>query len=634
MKPDIDELTGLAKYFGGNKDFTISDNGSVSLKESDKLWITAEHLPLSDINNNNILVVSREMLDAISAKHHPADIFTGEEQLKNEILPGEIHTGELLLHHLINYKYVTHLNPAIINGLLCGRNAKKLISQLFGDKILFISYSNPGYDLFLKLRADLNNYRTKYEKDPEIIFIENYGVIAGGANPEEIKKIIAGIILRLHEIITPLSDITELPYNNTLNNVIPVIRMLLSENPGVVRSRHNTLISRYYNNQQEFHKISLPLSPDTITNCKTRYLYIEQSSSASRILESFRHQLPRFRSEYGYSPEVIVIKDMGVLAVSHSYSSAETILDVFENHIKVCHYSASCGGTKFLSPEHVDFLHEADINSKTRIELEATNFSNRIALITGGKESFSTNIAKALFNLKMNVILASQDDLTGIEFTKSDSEKADQKTYFIQADVADPESVKNLISRCISEFGGLDLLIFNPDNFNAGSILDLEHETFTKATQNSYNGYFNLVKHASEIMKLQNQENPEYFTNIIYLSSGTGNCSDPEGKGLTRTFAKELAPFKIKVNSICTGDFYDGMVWSDPHKGLFAEYLKSGTIAGARNIEDVKKYFTDRIPLKRGVRPVDILKALSYIIDQDYETGQVITVTGGQSISS
>lgn len=92
----------------------------------------------------------------------------------------------------------------------------------------------------------------------------------------------------------------------------------------------------------------------------------------------------------------------------------------------------------------------------------------------------------------------------------------------------------------------------------------------------------------------------------------------------------ELMPFNIKVNSICPGNFFDGPLWSDPEKGLFVQYLKAGKVKGAKSIEDVKKFYEEQVPAKRGCRVKDVMKALYYAIEQEYETDQAIPVTGGQ----
>jgi len=91
-----------------------------------------------------------------------------------------------------------------------------------------------------------------------------------------------------------------------------------------------------------------------------------------------------------------------------------------------------------------------------------------------------------------------------------------------------------------------------------------------------------------------------------------------------------LAAYHIKVNAICPGNYFEGPLWSDPDKGLFAQYLTTGKVPGAKNISEVKKYYESLVPMGRGCTPRDIVKALYYLIEQEYETGQAIPVTGGQ----
>ena len=100
--------------------------------------------------------------------------------------------------------------------------------------------------------------------------------------------------------------------------------------------------------------------------------------------------------------------------------------------------------------------------------------------------------------------------------------------------------------------------------------------------------------------------------------------------GLTQSFALELVSDRIKVNSVCPGNFFDGPLWSDPERGLFVQYLKSGKVPGARTVADVKLHYEKQIPMHRGCFPSDVAKAIIYAVCQSYETGQAIPVTGGQ----
>ena len=65
-------------------------------------------------------------------------------------------------------------------------------------------------------------------------------------------------------------------------------------------------------------------------------------------------------------PKVIIIKDMGVFAISESYSSAEECLDVYEDLIKISYYASLCGGIKFLIPEQVAFIDQWEVENYRR----------------------------------------------------------------------------------------------------------------------------------------------------------------------------------------------------------------------------------------------------------------------------
>jgi NAD(P)-dependent dehydrogenase (short-subunit alcohol dehydrogenase family)/rhamnose utilization protein RhaD (predicted bifunctional aldolase and dehydrogenase) len=553
---------------------------------------------------------------------------------------------ETSLHEIIKYKFVIHLHPTLINGLLCSRNAKSLTLKIFGNSVLFVPYVDPGYTLFKKLESDIKLYREKFNHEPQIIFLENHGSFVGADTTEEIRKIYDDLIQKIGSEVSPVSEVNPLPYNQLLHKVLPALRMLLSgDSPGVIRYRHNTLIAKFYQNQQEFHKISLPLTPDIIVYCKTRYLYIEQSSTAEKIMDSFHYQLPHFINEYGFLPRVLIIKDMGIFAFAENHASAETCLDVYEDLLKISYYASQCGGIKFLTPEQVAFIDQWEVENYRRkiSQSDGTRdkLNGKIAIVTGGAQGFGAGIAESLYELKLNVVIADLNEETGNSFvSKLVSKKWSNKAIFIKTDVSDPYSVRDLIMATVREFGGLDLMVSNAGILRAGGLDEMDPETFAKTTDVNYNGYFHCAKYASDVMKLQNQERPEYFSDIIQINSKSGLKGSNRnfayagakfgGIGLTQSFAMELAPFRIKVNSICPGNFYEGPLWSDPHNGLFVQYLKTGKVPGAKSIDDVRKFYEEQVPMKRGCKLEDVMKALLYIIDQEYETGQAVPVTGGQ----
>ncbi len=130
--------------------------------------------------------------------------------------------------------------------------------------------------------------------------------------------------------------------------------------------------------------------------------------------------MPRFQNEYGYLPVVFIIKNAGILAVGDSPSSAESVLDVFEDFIKVSYYSSLCGGTKFLTPEQSAFIDKWEVeNYRRKVSLntnQGNKLNNKIAVITGGAQGFGAGIAEALFRLKVNVVIADLNEESGNKF--------------------------------------------------------------------------------------------------------------------------------------------------------------------------------------------------------------------------
>jgi sorbitol-6-phosphate 2-dehydrogenase len=103
---------------------------------------------------------------------------------------------------------------------------------------------------------------------------------------------------------------------------------------------------------------------------------------------------------------------------------------------------------------------------------------------------------------------------------------------------------------------------------------------------------------------------------------------------LTQSFALELVADGIKVNCVCPGNFFDGPLWSDPKDGLFVQYLRAGKVTNAKTIEDVRRAYEAKVPMGRGCTTADVMKAVFYLIEQQYETGQALPVTGGQTMLS
>jgi len=267
--------------------------------------------------------------------------------------------------------------------------------------------------------------------------------------------------------------------------------------------------------------------------------------------------------------------------------------------------------------------------------------SGCIAVITGSAQGFGKGIAEECAREGACITVADLNEKLGNECAgELNGTYGCGTAIFCRADVTSMQSIESLVEATVRAFGGLDMLISNAGVLKAGAIHEFDERSFDLVTNVNYKAYFLCTKAVTPVMKLQHVFNPAHFMDIIQVNSKSGlqgsnrNFAYAGSKfgsiGLTQSFAMELVEHNIKVNAICPGNYFEGPLWSDPENGLFVQYLRAGKVPGAKTIEDVKKSYTDKVPMKRGCFPSDVARAIIYIHEQQYETGQAIPVTGGQ----
>jgi sorbitol-6-phosphate 2-dehydrogenase len=267
--------------------------------------------------------------------------------------------------------------------------------------------------------------------------------------------------------------------------------------------------------------------------------------------------------------------------------------------------------------------------------------AGKVAFVTGAAQGFGAGITEGLAREGATVILADLN-VQGAEATARRINEAvgAERCVGLGVNVTDSESVAGAVHQAVLLFGGIDLLISNAGVLRAGSVKTQPEKDFEFVTRVNYMGYFLVVKHAAPVMGVQHAADPNLWTDIIQINSKSGlEGSNKNGAyagskfggiGLTQSFALELIEDGIKVNSICPGNFFDGPLWSDPENGLFAQYLRAGKVPGAQTTDDVRHFYEAKVPMGRGCTVPDVLRAIYYLVEQQYETGQALPVTGGQ----
>jgi len=265
----------------------------------------------------------------------------------------------------------------------------------------------------------------------------------------------------------------------------------------------------------------------------------------------------------------------------------------------------------------------------------------RVALVTGGAQGFGEEIVRGLVASGALVFIADLN-LAGAEKLAATRNAGTGATtaFALGIDVANEASVAEAFATVARTTGGLDLVVSNAGVLKAGSVLEQSLSDFEFVTRVNYTAFFVVAKHAALMMKRQHAGAPAHRADIIQINSKSGLAGSNKngayagskfgGIGLVQSFALELVEYGVKVNAICPGNFFDGPLWSDPDRGLFVQYLNTGKVPGAKTIADVKAFYEAKVPMGRGCEGRDVMQAIYYLVDQRYETGQALPVTGGQ----
>jgi NAD(P)-dependent dehydrogenase (short-subunit alcohol dehydrogenase family) len=377
-----------------------------------------------------------------------------------------------------------------------------------------------------------------------------------------------------------------------------------------------------------------PLTPDHIVYAKSYALETEAVSPET---------IDDFVTQYGYEPKVVSIPGKAVLCAGSSYKEALIVAALAIDAAKVQTYTAAFGGANMLSDAAREFIENWEVESYRKQVSSGKNFgalNGKIAVVTGGAQGFGFGIAEELASAGALTVIADVN-LQGAENAAAllNARIGSGSAIALEVNIASEDSVAAMSAALVEKCGGLDLLVANAGVLRAGSVKTMPLKDWSFVTDINYTGYFLCVKHLAAIMARQNKYSNSW-TDIVQINSKSGlTGSNRNGAyagskfgtiGLTQSFAMELIEDKIKVNSVCPGNFFDGPLWSDPEKGLFVQYLNSGKVPGAKTIAEVKAFYEAKIPMNRGCYPADVAKAIIYAVTQSYETGQAIPVTGGQ----
>lgn len=671
-------LVEVTRLYGRNPDFVLAGGGNTSFKTGESLWVKSSGSSMAEIREEDFVRLDRAALRRIWEREYPPDPARREAEVLADLLasrsPGEEAkrpSVESSLHDLLEAPFVVHTHPALVNGLACGRDGEAILRRLLGEEALWIPTVNPGYILAATVRARAQAYQARHGRPPQILVLQNHGLIVTGGSPEAIRETTERVVSALSRQVRRRPDLGEAPTDRErAARIAPALRMLLMGEggpdaaPSFVVFRHNREIASRVRDAASFAAVSTTLTPDHIVYAGAEPLFIRRPEAASGAAPDLEEQyrllaegVDGYRRRAGRPPRVVAVEGLGVFCAGAGKRTADQAFTVFLDALKVAVYAESFGGLQPMPPEQARFIQEWEVEAYRRRVSAAAGpgpiavrgpagrlagrIAGRIALVTGAAQGFGRGIAEGLAAAGAHVVCADlQEGAVAETAAALCREHGTGRALAVRADVTDETSVGEMVRQAVLEYGGLDLLVSNAGVVRAGGLEETSREDFEFVHRVNTTGYFLCARAAAAPMRLQHRFRPAHWMDIIQINSKTGLAGSSRnfsyagskfaGIGLTQSFALELVADRIKVNAVCPGNFFEGPLWSDPERGLFVQYLRAGKVPGAKNVEDVRRFYETKIPMGRGCRVEDVVRALLYLVEQEYETGQALPVTGGQ----
>lgn len=239
---------------------------------------------------------------------------------------------------------------------------------------------------------------------------------------------------------------------------------------------------------------------------------------------------------------------------------------------------------------------------------------DKMAIITGGASGIGLAACRRFVEEGAKVVLSDYDAEKG----KEEAKKLQDEGYdvqFVQVDVANMKSVRELMDCTLNMYGRIDVLVNNAGITQDATLLKMTEEQFDRVIDVNLKGVFYCTKAVAPIMVEQGKGKIINTSSVVGVYGNFGQTNYAASKsaviGMTKTWAKELGRKGINVNAVAPGFIATPMVQKMPEKVL--EKMKGN------------------VSLARLGDPKDVANAYLFLAsdESDYVHGHVLHVDGG-----
>lgn len=246
-------------------------------------------------------------------------------------------------------------------------------------------------------------------------------------------------------------------------------------------------------------------------------------------------------------------------------------------------------------------------------ENKEKSIQSKVIVVTGGSRGIGAAIVRMLANEGYKVVLNYNQSRGAAENIKEELRKQGNEIEIFKADVSKREEARELIKFAIEKYKKIDVLINNAGIAQEKLFTQITDDDWNKMIQTNLNSVFYCTQEAVAYMIARQEGAIINISSIWGVTGGSCEVHYSVAKagidGMTKALAKELGPSHIRVNSIAPG-----AIDTDMNKNVTQEEW-----------EELKQ----EIPLESIGKAIDIAKCVKWLVEDEYTTGQVISVNGG-----
>ena len=653
----------VTNFGGGNTSAKIIETDPLSGENTEVLWVKGSGGDIGSMEMSGFSTLYMEKLQSLKQLYRGVEF---EDEMVGFLphctfrLNPRAASIDTPLHAYVPHKHVDHVHADAIIAIAASKTSKGLTKEVFGDRIGWLPWKRPGYELGLWLeKFCLEN------PNADGVVLESHGLFtwadtASGCYDITISTINTAIAWLdskskgkhafggvKHESLNP-SD-----RKDVASHLMPALRGFVSDSQHMVGHFDDSDTVLEFVNAKEMEALAAlgTSCPDHFLRTKIRPLVLNFDPSIKDIdqtLNSLPEQIASYRRDYTAYYErckrqdsparrdpnavVYLIPGVGMITFAKDKATARVSSEFYINAINVMRGASSiCEYVGLSEQEAFDIEYWLLEEAKLQRMPKAKPLSGRVAIVTGGAGGIGSATAERYLSEGACVVLADIDaQALALTLDRLSKQYGSDVVRASEMDVSDEISVEAAFSCAAIEFGGVDILVSNAGIASSAPVEETSLELWNKNMDILSTGYFLVSRSAFKVMRRQ-----QLGGSIVFVGSKNALAASPNASAyctakaseihLARCLALEGAEAGIRVNVVNPDAVLRGSkIWQ-------GEWLEQRAMTYSTDKEGLEEMYRKRSMLKRSVFPEDIAEAC-YFFASDASaksTGNIVNVDAG-----